>query len=207
MADESAPTIASPHLILVEGDDEFRFMRVLARKRALPDAQYFSYKGKDKLPQFLRLLTKLPNFEAVEAIGVVRDADSDRKGSFDSVVSSLKNVGLRVSGAELVRSDGKPATTILLLPGSGMTGALEESLLESVAGDNRLPAIDFCMSEVERLQSAILTEKSKAKVRTYMAVQNPSYDLISVSANAEVWPTNHSAFDCLEQLVRITVNG
>jgi hypothetical protein len=195
--------IVRPRLVLVEGKDEVNFFAAFCEKRGLPDVQFMEYGGKSNLSSFLYTVPKLRNFSTVRGLAVIRDADSDSSAAFQSITSALKRAELPVPTAELTPSRGTPVTAALVLPGYGVVGALEDCLLTSIVGNPYLPLVEDFIGDVERLKGSPLSEASKSKVRSFMAVQDPSHDLLGVSAKDGVWPLDHSAFAGIEKVITI----
>jgi hypothetical protein len=195
--------ITHPRLVLVEGKDDVYFCAALSQNRALPEVQFMEYGGKPKLSSFLHTLVRLPKFSDVRGLAVIRDADENRDGAFQSITAALKRAGLPVPASELTLSRGTPITAALVLPGNGVLGELEDCLLQSVADHPYSGIVDKFINEVERLKGAPLSERSKSKVRSFMAIQDPSHDLIGTSAKAGVFPLDHAAFAGIDQLIRM----
>jgi hypothetical protein len=200
----SGGVITHQHVVLVEGKDEAYFLAELVKRRNLPEVQFLPYNGKDRLASLLHTLPKLPNFHIIRGLAITRDADRDSDGALQSVKSALKKAGLPVPSAELTPTSGSPVTAVLIVPGQGRLGMFEDCLLESVATNEAIPIVEEFILRIEAVRHSSLSERSKAKTRSFMAAQEPSYDLIGVCAKAGIWPLDHSAFDCFERLIRVT---
>ena len=196
--------IARPRLVLVEGKDDVYFCAAVRESRILPCVQFMPYGGKSNLSSFLYTLPRLPNFSIVRGIAVIRDADGDSNGAFQSIQAALKRAGLPVPTAELKPATRDEITTAaLVLPGDGATGELEDCLLRSIVGHAYLAPVNDFINVIEQLKGAPLSERSKSKVRSFMAIQDPSHDLIGASAKAGVFPLDHSAFAGIEMVIRM----
>jgi hypothetical protein len=200
----SRTEIVHPRLVLVEGKDDVYFCAALRENRTLPEVQFMQYGGKSNLSSFLYTLPRLPNFSLVRGIAVIRDADGDSNAAFQSIQNGLKRAGLPVPSAELKPATRDVVTTAaLVLPGDGAVGELEDCLLQSVASHAYMRPVDDLIKDVEQLKGAPLSERSKSKVRSFMAIQDPSHDLIGASAKAGVFPLDHLAFSGIERVIRI----
>ena len=73
-------------LLLVEGKDEINFFKALCSYLRINDLQIIETGGKEKLKIELPVVLLMRNFENVESIAVIQDADN----SFASAVDSLK---------------------------------------------------------------------------------------------------------------------
>jgi len=117
--------IVSPKLLVVEGEEERLFFSALARYMNLSDIQILPIGGKTVLRGSLKALKESSGFEEVTSIGVVRDADDDPKGAFQSVRDALRSAGLPFPDEPLVPTKSGPRVVVLILPGGDERGSLE----------------------------------------------------------------------------------
>ncbi len=82
--------IESAIQLLVEGNDPRNFFEAFVEHLSLANIQIQNFGGVQELPNFLPVFVKKPNFQTVQSIGIVRDAESNAKGAFQSVQSALK---------------------------------------------------------------------------------------------------------------------
>lgn len=118
--------IKKPKLLLVEGQDEISFIGALLHAMDISDIQLWDAKGKTKMHQALGAVRFAPGFESVTSIGVMRDADENAKGAFDSVKASFEAHGYPVPQRVGDRATkGGLAASIFILPGDDAPGMLE----------------------------------------------------------------------------------
>ena len=82
------PTFKAPILVLVEGPDEFHFLRFLQQRE---DIQIHVYEGKDQLGLELETIRGVEGFGQVRRVAIMRDADRDPKAAVQSVLSQWAN--------------------------------------------------------------------------------------------------------------------
>ena len=78
----------------VEGKDEENFFKCFLKNKNIDGIQIILSEGRDNFKNILSAVKEIPNFDTVNALGVIRDADDTAKGAFDSVCSVLENNGL-----------------------------------------------------------------------------------------------------------------
>jgi len=139
-------------------------------------------------------LVRQSGFGRVNSIGIVRDAEANAVGAFQSVRTALANNGLPVPTAPLqVAAVGPRQAVALILPGDGAPGMLESLCLQSVAGDPAMPCVDAYFSCLEarlpveqrprvvdkaRFQAFLASRREKA-LWIHAAVQQGYLDLRS----------------------------
>lgn len=143
-------TIDKPQLILGEGQDEENFFTALLKHMEIDNIQAMQYGGKHQLTQGLATITQSPNFYQVTSFGITRDADymdaSDEvviQAAFDSICTALSRVSLGTPSKLMEKTilDGKPDTTIFILPDCNQKGMLENLYLQSLAGISEIECI------------------------------------------------------------------
>ena len=89
--EQSVPTpLTKEKLLLVEGrDDEGLFGALFAHLGGMPEIEIRRYEGKDKFRSYIHTLKMVRGFSAVTSIGIIRDADENAAGAFQSVRDSL----------------------------------------------------------------------------------------------------------------------
>jgi hypothetical protein len=158
-------------LVLVEGEDEEYLIDALLGDLELDnDIQVMGIGGKDKFPEDLKTLKKGSDFEIVTSLGVMRDADNDPCGAFQSVCGALERAGVPVPIAPMQQAEGHPSVTIIIIPDSNRKGMLENICLDSISDDPVIVCIDNffnCLKDKKR----VLAENviPKARVRAFLA--------------------------------------
>jgi hypothetical protein len=80
----------------------------------------------------LRAITPDRGFQDVVSRGIVRDADSDPVGAFQSVTDALRNANLPVPEQILIPTGQKPKVAVIILPKPHAHGMMEDLYLEEV---------------------------------------------------------------------------
>jgi len=193
--------IVSPHVLLVEGKEEIKFFEALLAHLKIPEIQVLTYQGKPNLPARLRTLQALPGADQIKTLGIERDADNDAKGAFQSVQGSLKKNGYPCPKKQLQLEGGSPAVVVMVLPGAGRKGMLEDLCLESVKHD---PAIS-CLNEYFRCLDETGLKKpnniSKARVHAFLASREVPEKRLGEAALAKYWPFASEAFLELKKFI------
>lgn len=195
--------LAHRTLLVVEGMDDARFLEALLESLGLRDCHLAIYEGKDSLAAFLAALKTLPRFAPiVERIGVVRDADDDPEGAFQSACKALEMNGFKVPAAPGSLTDQKPRVSIFLFPDCQRAGVLETLCLDSLAND---PAIKCVQAYIECLISKGLPPPKsldKAKLQAFLGSKPALKRLLGEAADAGYFPWDHAVFDPLKNFLR-----
>jgi hypothetical protein len=206
--DPSTPTqqpesISHPILVVVEGKEEVALFDALAKHMGLSDIQPTDTGGKVGLAAKLELLRRGSGFERVRAIGVVQDADRDHQGRFKSVCGALRRARLPVPTCELEPVGEHPRVVVLIVPGEGRPGALEDICLEAVQNEPAMACVESFFQCLKGAGVPAPRELSKAKTRVFLA-SRPKPDLALGVACAEgYWPLKGKAFDDLRKLLSL----
>jgi hypothetical protein len=171
MAQVTVP-INKPKLLLVEGLDEVHLFSELLKDLHLDqEIQVFESGGKDQFGKKLNGLMVTTGWTQVRSIGIVRDADNDPKGAFNSVCSVLVAKGLPVPSkpCESMINDVHNVT-ILIVPGDNTPGMIETICLESVKDDPAMQCVDqyldCLITHNRKLAKNVIP---KARLRAFLA--------------------------------------
>jgi hypothetical protein len=82
-------TITKPKLLLVEGKDEVELFSKLIADLDLVDIEVRDVKGKTRFRDRLEVLIEGPGHEIITSVGIIRDADKNPAGAFESVCGAL----------------------------------------------------------------------------------------------------------------------
>ncbi len=153
--------------LLVEGGDPAGFFGALREHLTIPerDLQIQNFGGVNQLRVFLSTLTKMSGFSSVRSVGVVRDAEQNPDGAFESVQGALEHAGLTAPDAPERRIEGPPAVNVLILPGANRPGMLETLLCDTFAEEPVRPCIDafFTCVEAKLREAPHRPEKARAR--------------------------------------------
>lgn len=186
--------IKKPKLLVVEGREEQMFFEALNQHLGLKKIQIMPIGGKEKLRGNLKALVRSPGFPQVVSLAVVRDADEDPDGAFQSVRDALQAAGLPTPEKAFEPVNENPRVAVLILPKADRSGMLEDLCLEAVVQD---PAMECVERYFQCLQEKDLTlphNISKAKVQVFLASRPKAGLRLGEAAQAGYWPWDAEAF-------------
>lgn len=185
--------IEQPNL-LVEGREEELFFEALIKYLGLQNIQIMPFGGKKNLRPFLKALVMSPGFSEVISLGVVRDANRDPHGAFQSVHDALHAASLPVPNCPLTPFGERPRVAVLILPGSDRGGALEDLCLDAVAQDPSMRCVERYFKCLEQEGLSLPDNISKAKVQVFLASRHKAGLRLGEAAQAGYWPWEAEAF-------------
>jgi len=201
--------VTKPVVLIVEGQEDKSFFSALIRHTRLENIQVEGIGGKTELPRQLNQLSKSRGFlDNTVSLGIIRDADENAGGAFQSVCSALQHAQLPIPRQVLETQRGSPHVTVMILPGNNAPGMLEDICLLSVAQDPAIACLDQyfdCLSKQEGINYP--HNISKARVHAFLASRDRADLRLGEAAQRGYWPWNHSAFDqvksFLQQIISI----
>lgn len=198
-----AEEIKSAIQLLVEGNDPRNFFEAFVEHLSLANIQIQNFGGVYELSGFLRALVNAPDFQTVQSIGIVRDAETSAERAFQSVQSSLERAELPMPDSPAERTDTSPAVTVLILPGDNRQGMLETLLCESFADDPVEGCIDDFFKCVESLPDVSIERSDKARAHAYLTTKPNPHFSVGVAAKNDYWDLNHSVFSNVRDFLRM----
>ncbi len=187
--------ITSEKLLLVEGLDDQRFFNAFARYLQIPNIQTETYGGRYNLRNILGLLVRNPQFGGVTALGIARDADSNRQSAFESVVSQLQRVGLPTPTAPMLPvADAGRSVSVLIIPPDSDAGALEDLCLSALMEDNPLLICADQYLECAATAGIESRQRAKSRLHAYLAAGKEPGRRLGEAADAGVWDWSSPAF-------------
>ncbi len=193
--------IQKPKRLLVEGKDQRNFFEAFLDHIHDKNVQVQDFGGVQELRRFLLAFVNMPEFDAVESVGIVRDAEGDANGAWQSVRSALENAKMPVPKHVGQRSVGKPGVSVFILPGNNQPGMLETLLNQTFANDPVNTCIDDFFKCVGRLPGKKIHIPDKARSRAYLWTREKPHVSVGVAAQAEYWDFGHEAFRSLRSFL------
>ncbi len=195
--------IEKEKLLIVEGIDEKRLFAKLLSYLQIASIQIFPIGGKDAIHRNLPALKKASKFLEVLSLGIVRDADTNPSGAFQSVCGALKKAGLPVPDRQIIPTKSIPRVSVIILPKPDFPGALEDICLCAVKEDPAIPCVEEyfqCLAG----KGIVIPENniSKAKVHTFLSSKEDPEKRLGEAAEAGYWPLEHPAFDLVKQFLQ-----
>ncbi len=198
--------IKKTKLLIVEGTHDKGFFESLIKHLALNDIQVMPIGGKDQLPSRLEALKNADNFDTVITLGIMRDADDNPKGAFQSICDALKKNKLPVPSKQLALSKGKKQkTAIMIFPETSKKGMLEDVCLESVKDSEEMKCVSEYLKCIKD-STGQLPEKhkmSKSKIQALLAIKPEPGLHLGLAALEGYWQWEDSAFDKVKEFLKL----
>lgn len=188
-----------PVLLLVEGKEDLVFFGAFIKHLNLTNIQIREIGGKTQLASRLESVFISEMALNIDAIGIIRDADSNSKAAFQSVCSALKKSGLLVPQKQTIIMPGHPSVGVLIVPAGHPNGMLEDVCFASITETEILQCIDqyFGCLPQKQLDHVI----PKAKLQVYLAAKEPELRL-GEAAEKGLWNWEHPVFDPMKDFLR-----
>jgi len=190
----------SPHLILVEGSDDRAVIANLIDHEGLLVDNFHIHNmiGNRGWPEALKGFIQTDGFENILSLGLVRDADTNPAGTWQSCRDALANAGLPVPGAPDQLQNGRPAVAVTLVPSSAGIGALEELCWMSFDSD-----LCICVDSYFQCAGNGKAVRKKEQVQVYLAGLGRPCPNLAIAAERRTLDFSNSAFDTLRNFVRM----
>jgi hypothetical protein len=147
------------------------------------------------------MIHKSPHFSNIISLGVVRDADTDSDSAFQSIRSALESVNLPVPKKQLEPIGNKPKVSVMILPGEGKPGMLEDLCLMSVSLDPSMACVhEYCQC-IQQKGLSMPKNLSKSKVQVFLASREETGKRLGEAALAGYWPLDNESFDNVKKFL------
>ena len=196
--------ITEPKILAVEGKDEQNFFRAFIKSLSLGKIQVMDIAGKTQFKDRLGALTSTPGFPQVESLGVVRDADDNPIGAFQSVCASLENAKLPVPDRPWHFQTGTHKVIVMIMPDGTSDGMIEDLCLKAVQSDIAMPCVREYIECLQREGVTISNPRvlSKARVQTFLASKPETGISLGIAALKGYWPLSDQTFDQVRQVLQ-----
>ena len=188
-------TIEEKKQLLVEGNDQRNFFEAFIKHLNRQNVQIQNFGGVNELRGFLRGFIKVPDFHSVESIGIVRDAETNADGAFQSVVTAIEAVGLPIPERADQKKTDYPRVSVLILPDGRSPGMLETLLNRSFADDSVNGCIDVFFQCVNDLPNGQIQRPEKARTHAYLSTRPEPQFSVGVAAKNNYWDLDHKEFE------------
>ena len=199
-------TLEEDLLLLVEGRDEVGLFNGLIKnclQGNKSQIQVLDAGGKEKFKDNIETIRTLAlKRPTLRSVGIIRDADDNPQGSFDSVCNSLRNVGYEPPAAHAEFSNATPSIGVFIVPDGSQPGAIETLCRRSVEGEDAAKCADEymeCLKTHDALQSK---NADKTFTHAYLAAMEDPVARVGEGAQQGVWNFQSPAFGALSQFVR-----
>jgi hypothetical protein len=211
--------ITSERLLLVEGKDECIFFSVWL-PRIVKSVQIINIGGKDQFNNHFPVIMKLPGFNNVQKLGIIRDAEDNCASTFQSIQSMLNNNHMPPPLlAGQINKSTSPHLGVWIMPDNLNTGSIENLCWDLVPRND--PRMACSENFIDCLKNAGLRPKGnadpdiplkatsmflpsrleKTKVQAYLgSLCDPQREL-GRAAEAGVWDFGHQRLENLREFL------
>lgn len=177
-----------PYVILCEGVDEkfflIQYIEYLVQHTNLPDQiNVIDLGGNEDLRKTLPIIPKLENYQYVESVLIIRDAECDAQRAIESLKNSIHEAfQLQISDSgSFENTEDKKRIGFALLPGLNSTGSYQNGTLEDLCVriikntdlQSKLNEIDTAvtqfMEQIVSIRKKAFRTPHKNKLHTYFA--------------------------------------
>lgn len=200
-------TIESSKLLLVEGNDDEGFFKKVNEEIGIKDMQILKLEGAGKFnAETFRAIRQIHNFEIiVRSMAIVRDADEDARGVFDSICSALRTVDLPFPKKPLefeARDQGSIKVGVLIIPPNKAGGKLEDLCLLSVQHLKEMGCIDSFFECIRTVTDEFPEDLPKAKIKAFLASRKKSVPHLGVGMQKGYFPVDNEVFDGIKTFLK-----
>lgn len=200
--------INSKKILIVEGGDECDIFEHWFKVLKISDVQILGIGGKTQLTENLGLLQKDSDFNNVEYIKIIRDADDNATAAFQSVCSSLRRFNYPTPTVVNTATSNtrRPIVSVFIANNSNGTGSIESYFCKSLSNDKRITCVESyfeCVTEKEGT-TFVDSKLDIAKLYVYLA-GNPDYSRYRLgwTVKKELWDLSKSEFDELRNYISV----
>ena len=198
--------LKTDRLLLVEGKDEENLLGKLIEDCLNDDGQDIQIVAVGSKSKFRSSLIAIKVAAqarpTLRSIGVIRDADDNPNGSFDSVCGSLRSAGYEPPAAHAEFSDATPSIGVFIVPDGSQPGAIETLCRRSVEGKAATECVDEYMECLKTRKGLQSKNADKTFTHAYLAAMRDPVARVGEGAQQGVWDFQSPAFDDLSQFVR-----
>ena len=199
----ATPTpIAKPKLLLVEGRDEEEFFGALLRYLKISEIEVRNYQGKTNFRRFLNVFANTPNFDEVQSIGIVRDADDSAISAFQSIQDTLRSLSLPIPEKELSPATGSLRVAVFIMPGNAEGGALEDLCLRALTNDPAMQCVSEFIQCIQQYLASAPDKIAKAKMHAFLASREDPELRLGEAAQRGYLPWSNEAFELIVEFVK-----
>lgn len=188
--------------LLVEGNDQRNFFEAFVRHLSLGNIEVRDFGGVNDLRRFLAGFVTSVGFREVRSVGIVRDAETSAQSAFQSVQSSLRNVGLAAPVRPRESAGGSPSVNVMILPDGRNPGMLETLLCETLVGDPVNGCVDGFFDCVRGLDGVDIRRPDKSRAHAYISTRAEPHSSVGVAALRGYWDLEHSALDGVGEFLK-----
>ena len=157
--------------------------------------------GKDNFKNRFPILAKTSGFSEIEILGVVRDAETNAKGAFNSITGVLSKIKLIPPTEPNTFTDGSPSIGIFIMPDNNSPGMLEDLCLNTVVDNPAMVCVDGLMNCCAKNLDHLPENPAKAKTQAYLAAMPQIANSLGVGAKKGYWNFESEYLDDLKRFL------
>lgn len=168
------------------------------------DIQIQDFGGIGDMRHFLTALTGTAAFQQnmVKSLGIIRDAEDNATGAFQSVRSALAAARLPVPSAPNQPAGENPRVSVFILPDNKEPGMLETLCLAAVTDDPVMPCVETYLECVRQYAAAPPQNLPKAKAQAFLASRERPGLRLGEAAHGGCWPWDAPTFAPMKQFLQ-----
>jgi hypothetical protein len=180
-------------LLAVEGIDEVVFFEELLKHLDMIDSvDVRQVGGKDQFKIKMPVLQKSSGFNRLESVAIIRDADENTSGAFNSIKKILDKMHLPAPGKPGDFYNGTPRVGIFIMPDNTRKGMLETLCIDTVEDNDAMRCVDEfvrCSLDLKRKPRNI----DKAKAHAFLSIMPDIANSLGRGAQKGYWNFNAPA--------------
>jgi len=193
--------IKEKKILAVEGKDEVNFFKALLNYMNIHGIDVYEVGGRYKFKEEISALVRRSGFSDVEILAIIRDADKDARGAFQSISNILKKEKLTPPKKEKEFSESKPKTGIFIMPGKREEGMLEDLCLKTVDNNPAMKCVEAYSECVLKLKNPP-KNISKTKAQAYLAAMPKIAYNIGEGAQKGYWDFTSEELAELKEFIK-----
>ena len=194
-------------MIIVEGThNQCIFEEIINVEKLSKEIEVLPVGGITLIEENLELVKHDPFFQdEVKAIGITRDADEDAEKAFQQVCGALKSSDLPVPTRVLTPTETEIKVVVLILPGNGKKGMLEDLCLASVENDPATECVEkyFECLEAKKVDLPAGSARSKSKVQAFLASRKDTDIHLGIAAKKGYWSLDADCFKIIKDFFQL----
>jgi len=181
-------------LLLVEGDHDKIFFEKLLEYLQISDIQVEQVGGKPNFGPIINLLVSDDRFHELETLAIIRDADNNPNGAFQSLKGALERANINAPSRPLDITSSMPKASIFILPDNLNEGELETLCINAVSSEPIYSCVDDYFDCIKNVTKQSHPNVAKAKIQAYLASKPDGSIHFARAAQKGYWPWGNDAF-------------
>lgn len=193
--------LTSDKILIVEGTHEEKFFSQLLNHINISTVQILPQGGKTCFKSNLEILRSDPLCDSLTAIGIIRDADNDYTGAFNSIRAILANSKFPVPTSPFELTGRNPIVSVFITPNNHDSGALETLCMESVLHDPIIDCVSTYMNCLENVSGRIHPHRAKAELQVFLAKEEEGDVSLSTACSKNIFDWGSPSFESIRQFL------